>query len=242
MERPGSSENKSVGFYSGIIGAMIRMAEKMEIAAHHALIAELKEKHARESETEARHQAEELKHFAEYDPLTGALSSHGLEVRLPHLSRPRAILLIDGTNVKAVNDTLGHDAGNQVIDDIHQTLRAALREEDLIARIGGDEFVVVLGSDDNVFPIEKHDQKNNRRSGKHDPASFIPLAKKSIAERIELKRLEKPLLRQIHFDLAVGGAVWDEFTPYKEALEHADRDMYAHKSTQPKSNGEPRVA
>lgn len=62
-----------------------------------------------------------------------------------------AVLMLDLDKFKLINDTFGHKAGDKVIQDFSSSLRAALREDDWVARIGGEEFVVwILG----VEPID----------------------------------------------------------------------------------------
>ncbi len=87
------------------------------------------------------------------DPLTGLVNRRVLIDRLRHdLSRLQrdpgeiAVLFIDLDGFKGVNDTLGHDAGDDVLREVGRRLRLATRNGDTTARIGGDEFVVVLSS------------------------------------------------------------------------------------------------
>ena len=88
---------------------------------------------------------------AHYDALTGL--PHRLLFRerfADELLRVRdgatggALLYLDLDDFKLVNDTLGHEAGDQMLTVVGQRLRAAVKESDTVARIGGDEFTVVL--------------------------------------------------------------------------------------------------
>jgi diguanylate cyclase (GGDEF)-like protein/PAS domain S-box-containing protein len=100
----------------------------------------------------ARKQAEErVLHLAHYDGLTGLPNRTLFHQRVGHaLARARrtglrlAILFIDLDRFKNINDTLGHDAGDRVLNVISGRLRKCLREVDTIGRLGGDEFVVLL--------------------------------------------------------------------------------------------------
>ena len=95
-----------------------------------------------------RAQAErQLRHASLHDPLTGlpnrASLLRTLEQKLaadPHL----AVLYIDLDRYKIINDTLGHAAGDRALVEIADRLRGAIRPQDIAARMGGDEFVVVL--------------------------------------------------------------------------------------------------
>ncbi len=100
----------------------------------------------------ARKRAEQRISFLAYhDPLTGLDNRLGLRTRLAEAltaagaSRGRvALMMIDLDRFKTINDTLGHDAGDRVIVELARRIRGAVREADIVARIGGDEFVVAL--------------------------------------------------------------------------------------------------
>jgi diguanylate cyclase (GGDEF)-like protein/PAS domain S-box-containing protein len=101
--------------------------------------------------TERRLMERELRHMADHDPLTGLLNRRGLEAELErhvaHVNRygPRgALLVLDLDHFKAVNDTLGHEAGDRLIVSVANLLRKRLRSSDAIARLGGDEFAILL--------------------------------------------------------------------------------------------------
>jgi diguanylate cyclase (GGDEF)-like protein len=94
---------------------------------------------------------EELSHRAFHDQLTGLPNRTLFWDRLSHrlsLADRRqtrfAVLFLDLDNFKAVNDTLGHAAGDRLLVDVAWRIRAALRAGDTAARVGGDEFVVLL--------------------------------------------------------------------------------------------------
>jgi diguanylate cyclase (GGDEF)-like protein len=94
---------------------------------------------------------EQLKHQASHDHLTGLHNQASFYEHLSRaLSRARrqesmvALLFIDLDDFKLVNDYLGHQEGDRLLREVAQRLKGCLREEEMAARIGGDEFVVVL--------------------------------------------------------------------------------------------------
>ncbi|SEL47747.1 diguanylate cyclase (GGDEF) domain-containing protein [Blastococcus sp. DSM 46786] len=85
------------------------------------------------------------------DDLTGLPNRRSLMRRLEAdlgAARPTGVLLLDLDGFKAVNDGLGHEAGDELLRRLSQRLQEVLRPTDLVARLGGDEFVVVLDTTD----------------------------------------------------------------------------------------------
>ena len=103
---------------------------------------------SRLKETEAR-----IRDLAYYDPLTGLpnrrLLEDRLQVELAHAARLRcrlAVMFVDLDRFKRINDSLGHEVGDRLLVEISQRLRGSLREDDTVARMGGDEFLVILNN------------------------------------------------------------------------------------------------
>ena len=101
--------------------------------------------------TDLRRANEEIEHLAFYDPLTGLPNRRLLLDRLgqaPVLSQRSgkvgALLFLDLDHFKDLNDTLGHEVGDELLQEVAQRLLANVRVADTVARLGGDEFVVML--------------------------------------------------------------------------------------------------
>ncbi|HAP77058.1 MAG TPA: hypothetical protein DCR14_13345, partial [Acidimicrobiaceae bacterium] len=99
--------------------------------------------------TEQRHSAERMEWAATHDGLTGLPNRfHFLDLlgSLLDTSPPGsvAVLFIDLDNFKVINDSLGHDAGDQLLRTMSERLRAVVRNRDMLGRFGGDEFIVLL--------------------------------------------------------------------------------------------------
>lgn len=99
----------------------------------------------------------EIRNLANHDPLTGVPSLRLLKERvsqaIARTERDRAqlaVLFVDLDGFKAVNDRLGHDAGDAVLKRVAGELLACVRKTDTVARVGGDEFVVLLETTDEA--------------------------------------------------------------------------------------------
>ncbi len=102
-----------------------------------------------------------IKRLAYYDSLTGAANKRLLDDRLTvaiaqadRSGLPLAVFFIDVDGLKAVNDSLGHSAGDRILKEVARRLIAVTREADTVARIGGDEFIV-LATDTGMTEASK---------------------------------------------------------------------------------------
>lgn len=158
---------------------------------------------------------EKLRNLAFIDELTGVLNRRGLDFFIKEkiketkrYNRKFAVLFIDLDNFKDINDLYGHHIGDKVLKMIGETLKSNLRANDIVARFGGDEFIVIFEIED-INSIEELAQK------------MITLIENSFFE-------EKGQI--IKVSASIGGVmIKKEDTPEK-LLKKADRLMYVSKA------------
>ncbi len=116
--------------------------EKGKVTHHVAIFSDITERKATE---------ERVRFLAHHDALTGLPNRLTLSLHLDHaLSQARrenarlGVMFIDLDNFKRINDTLGHHIGDLLLCEVARRIRSAVRESDIVARIGGDEFVMVI--------------------------------------------------------------------------------------------------
>jgi diguanylate cyclase (GGDEF)-like protein len=130
---------------AAVLGGMaaVYLAMQLMLARYHRLL--------REKERERAAQEERIRHQAYHDSLTGLPNRASFGEHLDEAMRrakragwPLALLFLDLDNFKRVNDSLGHDAGDRLLRVAAERIRRAVREADMLFRMGGDEFTVLL--------------------------------------------------------------------------------------------------
>ena len=165
--------------------------------------------------TAQKHAEKELRYLANYDHLTDLPNRSLLLDRIKHamdysarMSQSIALFFIDLDRFKQVNDSLGHDCGDLLLQEITKRLSAILRVDDTIARIGGDEFVVLLESFRGNGQLARIAQK------------IIT----TVGEPVELKG------NLVSVGASIGIALFpDDAKDSDELLRHADVAMYHSK-------------
>lgn len=171
--------------------------------------------------TEARHYERRLHHLAHHDPLTGLANRTLLQDRLRQAIENAkrggfmlALAFLDLDNFKHINDNFGHDAGDAVLREIAQRLRENVREEDTIARMGGDEFVLVICNPASHERI----------------AELIERIRRSVMAKVEVKG------RDILPGTSIGVSIFpDDGDSPEKIMRAADAAMY-HAKTLGKNN------
>jgi diguanylate cyclase (GGDEF)-like protein len=111
--------------------------------------------------SQRRAQQRALEYQASHDPLTALPNRAALAVHLEHAlkwadpAKPIALFMLDLCRFKEVNDTLGHNVGDSVLCEVARRFREAIGDGGFIARIGGDEFTVVLSGIEDLSVIEE---------------------------------------------------------------------------------------
>lgn len=153
-----------------------------------------------------------LRHDSTHDILTGLYNRAFFETELERFSRsrifPMSIVTADLNNLKTVNDTLGHEAGDDLIRLAAGILFGVFRSEDIVARIGGDEFAVLLPETDEKTAVQA-------------------------VGRLKLC----PEIINGQVSIAVGIAAAEKSEQLPEALKLSDERMYRDKSAQKLEKG-----
>jgi diguanylate cyclase (GGDEF)-like protein len=160
---------------------------------------------------------DKLKKAAITDDLTGLLNRRGFFVLAEHqcklatrIKKIMALLYLDLDGLKVINDELGHEAGDQALMDISNIFKTTFRSSDIIARIGGDEFVVLL--DELPKP--------------NDESTIISHLQDNLKKHNELG------IRNYELSISIGVAYYDGEHPcdISKLLQQADEAMYKNKN------------
>ena len=129
--------------------------------------------------TERTQMESQLKHLSLHDALTGLYNRAFFEEELRRLEKQRdgtaGLLICDVDGLKIVNDSLGHNAGDEILKSVANILRQSFRAGDVIARIGGDEFVVLLNNCSSAF-FDKACRRIKYHIAAHNSKNAMPLS------------------------------------------------------------------
>ncbi len=163
----------------------------------------------------AREAEERLQYIGFHDSLTGLYNRAYFELKVRHFEKNISrvgLLICDLDGLKMVNDTLGHDSGDQLLIEAAKILRACFNADDIVARIGGDEFAVIVPDGDD---------------------SMLKKAKGAILCCINSYNNNKP---QVPMSMSVGYSTAADFgVPINDLYKEADNNMYREKLYQSQS-------
>ena len=159
--------------------------------------------------TERKQTEEKLRYMSTHDPLTGLYNRAYFQEELERLEQgrqfPVSIVVSDIDKLKYVNDNLGHAAGDDLITRAALMLKGAFRAEDVVARIGGDEFAVLLPSADATVVEEALARVMSKIKTSNTPDACFELS------------------------MSFGAATASKGDRLEETLKLADKNMYQHK-------------
>ncbi|RDJ20029.1 diguanylate cyclase [Bosea caraganae] len=218
LSRLARLENSVARVRSGVFGAAIRDHSPDEIGRLSRAFDEMAQSvgdNTGRLETMVRERTEKLERLAHRDPLTCVLNRRGFEeafaqeqnraLRAGHQS---ALMLVDLDHFKTINDEYGHQAGDRVIVEIVRRIGGVLRNYDVCARWGGDEFILLIAES--------------------SPASLSAIAAKIVAEvRREPLRLDADC--EITMTVSIGACLVSPMEELSSAAAHADVALYAAK-------------
>jgi diguanylate cyclase (GGDEF)-like protein len=209
----------TITFWMVFIGQELRKERDVAIRANHELLKTQEELRMLNEELEKKveERTRALAWRAEHDVLTGLLNRDAISRRCQELlalarrgGRPFSIVVADGDNFKVCNDTGGHGYGDEVLRTTAECLRLSCRESDVVGRLGGDEFLVVL-PDTNVRGALK----------------FCKRLLREVERQREAWHLRGPDLPTV----SLGVAVFPDYgSDVDELIRIADRAMYDAKA------------
>lgn len=168
--------------------------------------------------TDKKQKDELILNQANYDQLTKLpnrnLFKDRLDKEITRSNRNKlslSLLFLDLDHFKDINDTLGHDKGDELLKEVARRLLSCVRETDTVARIGGDEFAIILPEIDNKLRIES-------------------IAQHIIQELNKAFKLDEHKIIDHHISTSVGIVIYPEDgTDLKSLMKHVDQAMYAAK-------------
>jgi diguanylate cyclase len=203
---------------SDVLDVVMQQTRAVQLAAQRSRD-ELMEMRTRVQEAEQevtrlQQELEQASDMVRHDALTGALNRKGMEEAIEReMSRARrkqaamCVAMLDIDNFKKLNDTYGHDAGDQALVHLAQVVREALRPQDTLARYGGEEFIIILSD-----------------TGLDNSVQVMVRVQRELTRKFFLHRNEKVL---ITFSCGVAELGGDEEA--NAAIKRADQAMYLAK-------------
>lgn len=161
--------------------------------------------------TERKKAEERLRYMSTHDSLTGLYNRTYYEEELKRLDRSRllpiSVIMIDVDGLKTINDLKGHECGDMLLQEAARILSGTFRSEDMVARIGGDEFIAIL------------------------PGTGYQAAEKTVNRIKKTLQEERRKDRDVNISLSLGAATSFESGTLAETIKLADARMYHDKAS-----------
>jgi len=159
--------------------------------------------------TERKRMEDQLRFQSNHDAMTGLYNRYYFDEELKQMNRnhryPVSLIVVDVDDLKSINDNLGHLSGDDLLRRVARLLRSSFRSEDVVARIGGDEFAILLPDSDRKA-LERSIERL-----RHNLSEF------------NLQRNQQPL------SISIGGASAEVGQSLLQAFDLADQRMYQEK-------------
>lgn len=202
--------NKVNGFTSIILGLFLSI-----LLWRHNIVSLQQKEYIKAQHNELEEKNKKLEYFATFDFLTGLVNRRKFEERaveeisrIKRYSSKACLLILDIDNFKSINDEFGHPVGDAVLRDFASLIKSQLRESDIVSRIGGEEFAILLIS-------------TGEKEGK------------IVAEKIRTNiEKEKFIInnKTINITVSIGLTLFDHtIKSYEEGYKYADNALYSAK-------------
>lgn len=179
---------------------------------------------------EKERRAKEIQHYnATHDELTGGFNRRGLLEAAEERGLPDAALVVDNDNFKLVNDWISHDRGDRLIEDTYRVLMESVRAQDVVARIGGDEFIVFL-YDTRPETAQEDLTTNTEDLPLRAISATTTRIKEGMASFLDDSINADIKEHNIPLGISVGGAALENGMDVRDLLNAADESMYLDKN------------
>lgn len=194
-----------------------RVIQASALRSHEELLTTRKQAHeAEERVRKLEHELEQVSELVREDQLTGALNRRGMDETLDRefkragrAQSPLSVALLDIDNFKQLNDTLGHQGGDEALIHLTRVIKEALRPSDSVARYGGEEFLIILPE-----------------TGMPEAMETLERLQRELTKKFFLHNNERKLIT-----FSAGVALRTENEDKEDLIGRADRAMYQAKQT-----------
>ncbi len=183
-----------------------RVIQTSALRSHEELLESRKQVESAEAKiSKLEKELSEVSELVQLDQLTGALNRRGLDAafdreakRVDRSHAPLSLALLDIDNFKRLNDSMGHQVGDQALVHLCNVIKEALRPSDSVARYGGEEFVIVLpdvAADEAAGTVERLQRELTKHFFLHENERILVTFSAGVAQRGEEEPQEEVIAR-----------------------------------------------